>query len=110
MARILLDRRENHGGVGRYGRVLEEGLAARPDVVLATIHAGTGLTSLLRRPYTPWGRAYVRVAAKRSAVELIHSPHLELPPRLPGVRSVVTIQDLIPLEYPASMPSRLKRM
>jgi glycosyltransferase involved in cell wall biosynthesis len=45
--------------------------------------------------------------ARRLDATLVHGLHLELPRT--GVPGVVTIQDLIPLEHPASMPSPARR-
>lgn len=103
--KILLDLPLSKGGVARYGLELVEGLR-RSDPTLQI--------SLVQRPtmgvdraFTPWGRGWVGLRAAATGQRLIHGLHFELPPtRLPAV---VTVPDLIPLEFPASMPNPLYR-
>ena len=58
--------------------------------------------------FTPWGRALVGAAATRWRADVVHGLHVEAP--LGRVPSIVTVQDVIPLDVPASMPSRLRRL
>lgn len=110
MLRVLLDLRLERGGTGRYGRTLLDGLdRAVPDVEPLALTAGRGNERLGRAALTPWGRLHVRRAVRRHRPELLHGVHLELPP-LAGVPCVVTVHDLIPLEHPASLPGRLRRV
>ncbi len=53
---------------------------------------------------SPWGRASVAATARRWQPDLVHGLHVEAPPvGLAGRPAVVTIQDLIPLDHPASV-------
>lgn len=63
----------------------------------------------LWRPFAPWGRAAVAAAARRRGVDIVHGAHVEAPGRSWRGCVVVTIQDLVPLDHPASMPGRSRR-
>jgi glycosyltransferase involved in cell wall biosynthesis len=55
--------------------------------------------------FSPWGRATVSRRADRWRADLVHGLHVELAPtRVPGV---VTVQDLVPLDFPGSMRTPL---
>ncbi|HLF69336.1 MAG TPA: glycosyltransferase family 1 protein [Actinomycetota bacterium] len=104
MSRVMLDSRMPIGGAGRYARDLIAGLAELDGTfeykVLGSSGAGTAA-------FTPWGRRSVAREARRWPADLIHGLHFELPrSKLP---KVVTIQDLIPVEFPDSMPSPSRR-
>ena len=99
----------NAGGVGRYRDELVNGLV------------GTALEHeflVVRREsdsrfgwdacFAPWGLRRVRREALRSRADLLHGLHLEVP-QLATVPLVVTIPDLIPLDFPSSMPNFLYR-
>lgn len=98
-----------HAGVGRYGRGLIEGfkkLDDAPEVIV--VGRPTDLVARFGlMPFTPWARTAVGRRASRESVDLIHGLHLEVPRS--DIPSVVTIPDLIPLEFPESMPSPLRR-
>lgn len=103
MARVLLDLRFRHAGPGRYASELVAGLREAASLDLVVLEAA-GVRS---RPFTPWGSWRTRAVARRERIDLVHGLHLELPGGpIPGV---VTIQDVVPLEHPASMPSAVRR-
>ncbi|MCW2633336.1 MAG: glycosyltransferase, partial [Pseudonocardia sp.] len=99
MTRVLLDARVRVGGVGAYAAALEAGLESEPGVVVRVFSRG--------RPFRPWGRAAAAASAARWAADLVHGLHVEAPPCPQPL--VVTVPDLIPLDFPASMPSSLRR-
>jgi glycosyltransferase involved in cell wall biosynthesis len=109
---VLLDHRMGAGGVGRYGRLLARGLHdldRGPAVAVAVVRRGsTGTRRALTAPYTPWGRAWVAGAAARCAVDVVHNLSFETPPTRRPV--VVTVNDVIPLEHPRSMPNAARRV
>ncbi len=70
--------------------------------------ASSGLAKIATAPFTPWGRRSVARAAERWRADLIHGLHFEVPARS-KIPSVVTIQDLIPLDHPDSMPNPIRR-
>jgi glycosyltransferase involved in cell wall biosynthesis len=99
----------NAGGVGRYRDELVNGLRAAALghevlVVRRKRDSRIGWDAC----FVPWGLRLVAKKAVRSRADLLHGLHFEIP-RLPSVPSVVTIQDLIPLDFPASMPSLVYR-
>jgi len=97
----------DHGGVGRYGRLLIDGLRRLPDgPSLEVVERGAG-RSWAAAPFTPWARARVGRRARTSRADVLHSLHLELP-RV-EIPCVVTIHDLIPIEVEGAMPSRVRR-
>lgn len=100
--KVLLDQRISTGGVGRYGRELAEELRDLPGIEIERFTS----RGLATAPFTPWGRRAVKVKAINWGADLIHGTHFEVPSGLP---SVVTIQDVIPLEFPESMPSAARR-
>lgn len=110
MARILLDLRMQHAGVGRYGGDLADAIRSLPGgPEVCTFDAGTEIWQRLRRAvFTPWGRASVLRQARKAGVDLIHGLHLEIPDTR-EIPTVVTIQDLIPREFPDSTPNPLRR-
>lgn len=48
------------------------------------------------------------LASSRWQADLVHGLHVEIPPSL--TPTVVTVQDLIPLDFPGSMPNPLRRL
>jgi glycosyltransferase involved in cell wall biosynthesis len=108
MPGVLLDGRMAAGGVGRYRDELVAALQfVAPQLHVTVLERKT--TGRLGRdaPFTPWGRAVVARLARRAGVDLLHSLHLELPET--NAPSLVTIHDVIPLEFPPSMHSPLAR-
>lgn len=109
MARVLLDFRVQSGGAGRYGRELAAALGragADVDVHVAVFDGGRPPWSAA--PFTPWGRARVARRARAWRADLVHGLHAEAG-RPRGVPTVVTVQDLIPLDHPPSVPGALRR-
>jgi glycosyltransferase involved in cell wall biosynthesis len=107
--RVLLDARMGVGGVGRYGHLLHRGLDELSTGCDVTVleQGGGRVGGLLTAPYTPWGRRVVARRARDLPVDVVHNLSFEAPPtRLP---LAVTVNDVIPLEHPASMPSRVRR-
>lgn len=105
MSRVFLDLRVPQGGVGRYGRELYQAMTSLPGSPTFTLHEAT---SAWDAPFTPWGRRRAANLAREWGADVFHGMHFELPrSHLP---MVVTIQDLIPLTFPASMPNPLRRM
>lgn len=108
MARVLIDFRVRRGGPARYAEELLAGLAASGEVDPVVHPESYREREWLDRPFTPWGRGRASFAARAAGADLLHALHLELPrTRVP---SVVTIHDLVPLQYPASMPGRGRRL
>lgn len=104
--KVLLDLPIATGGVGRYGRDLVAGLRgtdAENDVHLLE----RPRLGVLDRAFTPWGRITVALTAAMKGVDLVHGLHFEVPRTT--TPSVVTVPDLIPLQFPPSMPSRTRR-
>lgn len=103
--KVLLDVPLARGGVGRYAAVLIEGLGLFPGAELIVLDRSR--RSFGYRAFTPWGRAAVRLHSSLVQADLVHGLHLDV---APGRRpATVTVPDLIPLEYPASMPARARR-
>lgn len=107
--KVLLDARMTVGGTARYARELSRELRSLlPSSDVVVVDRGGSLQDrLLGAPFTPWGRQRVSAAAHRARADLIHGLHFELPSS--GLPSVLTVQDLIPLIHPGSMPNPLKR-
>lgn len=104
--KVALDRRFDSGGVARYAADLGGALeTAFADVEIATITSSAGRT---RVPFSPLARRRSGRAARAAHADVFHGTHLEVPGRL-GMPAVVTIHDTIPLEWRASLPSRMKR-
>jgi glycosyltransferase involved in cell wall biosynthesis len=99
---IVLDARVRRGGPAVYARDLADGLhsVAGPDLEVRVVRAGAALR--------PWGRAAVAAVARSWGADLVHGLHVETPPVARPV--VVTIQDVVPLDYPASMPDPVRRL
>ena len=97
----------DRGGVGRYGRLLVEGLRGLPEGPEVAVVERGAKPSWTTACFTPWGRALVRRRARDTGADLLHSLHLELP-RV-QIPCVVTVHDLIPLEVEGAMPSRARR-
>ncbi|HEX2028872.1 MAG TPA: glycosyltransferase family 1 protein [Nitriliruptorales bacterium] len=95
--------------MGRYARTLVAGLQAVPDTPsLCVAQRDVGAFGEMRSaPFTPWGRGQVGRRARAWSADIVHGLHVELPRS--SVGRVVTVPDLIPLQYPASMPGRLRR-
>ena len=106
MARVLLDGRMSVGGVGRYREELVAALPStgRRDEIRVVERVSLGLDA----PFTPWGLSRVAVVAREWGADLIHGLHLEVP-KLSSGAAIVTIHDLIPLDFPASMPNPVAR-
>lgn len=103
MLKVLLDQRMDEGGAGRYGRELVQALRAMPD--------GPEIRAVTKDQappvFTSAGRRAIGRIAEQWGADVIHGLHFELPKS--DIPSVVTIQDLIPLDFPASMPNPIKR-
>ena len=107
---VLVDIRIERGGVGRYGRTLLEALPrVAPDIRPEAVLCEGAIQRLTRMPLTPWGRLSLTRDVSRRQPDVVHGTHLELP-RASGIPCVVTIQDLIPLAHPRSMPNPLRRL
>jgi len=118
--RVLLDcRMAGWSGVGRYTTGLARALAARADVELIEVCAAgeappapsgflVRTVTAAAHPFSVRGAMELGSIARKTAPELVHCPHFPTP--LPvEVPLVVTLQDLIPLTVPGSMPSLAKR-
>lgn len=92
------------GGAGRYARDLIAGLAELGGPFEYKVLGSSGVGTAA---FTPWGRRSVGREARRWSADLIHGLHFELPRS--KIPMVVTIQDLIPIEFPDSMPSPARR-
>ena len=105
--RVLLDLPLASGGIGRYAYDLRSALGTIDQRIEVSLVARPRLAPL-GGPFTPWSRviAAVRVLAARP-LDLVHGLHFDLPRS--SIPQVVTIPDLIPLQYPASMPSAFRR-
>ena len=85
-------------GIGRYTRELEQALR----------DAGVDLITLsgLRRPPAPsriaelWEHALLGRDARRTGVDVLHSPTVDLATTRAGLTYVVTLHDLVPLKHP----------
>jgi glycosyltransferase involved in cell wall biosynthesis len=109
MALFLLDGRMNAGGVGRYRDELVDGLvgsALEHEVLVVRRESDSRIG--WDACFVPWGLRRVRREALRSRADLLHGLHLEVP-QLTTVPLVVTVQDLIPLDFPSSMPNFVYR-
>lgn len=109
MIKVLCDARMDTGGAGRYTRELPRQLNLLGALSVHAIERGSGLERLLHLPFSPWGRREVYLRVRRAQPDLLHGMHFEVPARI-GVPSVLTVQDLIPLDFPAAMPNRIKRV
>lgn len=106
--RVLVDARIRGGGPEVYGRRLTAGLDRVAASVSASVVARTVGGGVLTPAFSPQGRAKVAAAAIHWRADLVHGVHVELPPvRVP---TVVTVQDLIPLDVPGSLPGPLRRL
>jgi glycosyltransferase involved in cell wall biosynthesis len=94
------------GDAYRYVNDLLACLPAAGHAALVPITSG-GRLRPWRAPFTPWGLRAVARETVRAGADLLHGLHLELAPV--DIPAVVTIHDVIPLEFPASMPSRARR-
>jgi glycosyltransferase involved in cell wall biosynthesis len=99
MIRLLMDERVRDGGVGRYARGLASGVTKDQRYMVNRVTKPSA--------FTPWGRRAVAKTAREWKADLVHGLHFEIPPA--STPTVVTIPDLIPLQYPSSMPSRARR-
>jgi alpha-1,3-rhamnosyl/mannosyltransferase len=110
MTRVFLDFRVRRGGIGRYGSELIAAIEQLPEAPeLDVFDRGPSHWSrLFRAPFTPWGRWSVFKAARESSAAIIHGLHVEVPKSNP-IPAVATIHDLIPLDFPDSMPSSIRR-
>ncbi|MFN2610463.1 MAG: hypothetical protein ABR507_06285, partial [Actinomycetota bacterium] len=108
--KVMFDHRMTQGGAGRYARELIAAIkqqTPRPRVQVfgpALDKRGKRLTAA----FTPSGRLMLGRAASHWGADIVHGLHFEIPAK-GGSKKVVTIQDLIPLDFPASMPNRLRR-
>lgn len=101
--RVLLDDRARGPGVSRFIDSLLEGfrdLPGAPELELAS-------RFIDKPPFSPSGRKAVARLAREMGANLIHGLHFETPDT--DIPTVTTVQDLIPLRHPASMPNPLKR-
>lgn len=80
-------------------------MTSLPGSPTFTLHEAT---SAWDAPFTPWGRRRAANLAREWGADVFHGMHFELPRS--DLPMVVTIQDLIPLTFPASMPNPLRRM
>lgn len=117
MTRVLLDcRMASWTGVGRYTRSLTRALAARDDVQVIQLIApgeeppamGAEAVECGHYPLSPVGMVAFGQAVSRIRPDLTHCLHFPTPSPIRHPL-VVTIHDLIPLEVPGVMPSRLRR-
>jgi glycosyltransferase involved in cell wall biosynthesis len=110
MTRAFLDFRVDQAGPGRYGRELIAAIKRLPEApeILVFDRGSSFWSRLSRAPFTPWGRWNVYKTAKANSVGIIHGLHVEVPKSNP-IPAIATIQDLIPLDYPRSMPNPARR-
>lgn len=105
--RVLLDARIRGGGPEVYAGRLSAGLRALAESSPAPIMLRAIEPGPVAPAFSPQGRATVAFTAIQWGADLVHGLHLEVPPgRVP---SIVTVQDLIPLDFPDSMPSAVRR-
>ncbi len=119
--RVLLDcRMASWSGVGRYVTGLARALAARADVELVEVCAAgetppaapgflVRAVSANRSPLSLRGAAELGTLISEVKPDLVHCPQFPTPWPI-QVPLVVTLQDLIPLTFTASMPSAVKRL
>jgi alpha-1,3-rhamnosyl/mannosyltransferase len=113
-ARIVLDARtatDHFPGIGRYTVSLARALMqVAPDLELALLHDPSAPASRLTlpdlpripcpvSPFSPRQQWAVPRILRQSGTDLYHSAYY-LMPYLPGVPSVLTYYDLIPIRYP----------
>jgi alpha-1,3-rhamnosyl/mannosyltransferase len=106
---VLLDARVRRGGPEVYARRLVAGLRSldgSPVEILVTGLLGS-VGPTMAPALSPWGRGLVAATAARRGADLVHGLHVDAPPGRPP--SVVTVQDLIPLDVPGSVPSGVAR-
>jgi glycosyltransferase involved in cell wall biosynthesis len=109
MARFLLDGRLGVGGVGRYRDELIAALCSgAPEHEFLLVTRRGRLRLGLDAPFTPWAARAVATRAVRWAADLVHGLHMEVP-KVASVPSIVTVPDLIPLEFPATMRNPVHR-
>ncbi len=96
---IVLDARMRRGGGDRYATELCARLPATGHAAFRPVTKPA--------PYTPWGLWAVARECARAGADLLHGLHVEVAPV--ATPAVVTIHDLIPLEFPATMPGRTHR-
>jgi glycosyltransferase involved in cell wall biosynthesis len=120
--RIALDlRRINNPGIGRYMKCLTEAVLAQApehDYLLIMPPEGEGLISAAARVekiappiqyYSVREQVDLPRILRRHRVDLLHSPHFNLPLIRP-CPTVVTLHDVIYLACPGDMPSRAGRL
>lgn len=118
--KVLLDcRMASWSGVGRYTVGLTRALAARADVELVQVctegdspptREGPRIQTITstQHPLGLKGALELGHIQRRSAPDLVHCLHFPTP--VPAQAPlVVTLQDLIPLVFPASMPATTRR-
>jgi glycosyltransferase involved in cell wall biosynthesis len=102
-------------GIGRYARALLEALARVAPTLPMTLLTQAGAERLalpqarwLEAPpiFSPASQVQIPWLARRSGATLFHAPYY-LYPYLVPLPTVVTIHDLIPLEYPEMIPAGL---
>ncbi|HEX2192801.1 MAG TPA: glycosyltransferase family 1 protein [Acidimicrobiales bacterium] len=96
---IVLDARMRRGGGDRYVTELCAHLPATGQAALRLVTEPA--------PYRPWGLWAVARECARAGADLLHGLHVEVAPV--AAPAVVTIHDVLPLEFPASMPGRARR-
>ncbi len=111
-ARVL---RPHFPGIGRYARALLEALARIAPALPMTLLTEGGAERLalpkarwLEAPpiFSPMGQVQLPWLARRSGATLFHAPYYLFPYLVP-LPTVVTIHDLIPLDYPEMIPAGL---
>ncbi|MEK6649909.1 MAG: glycosyltransferase family 1 protein, partial [Bacteroidota bacterium] len=113
MLKIAFDARKfGDYGIGTYIRALLDGFAvhpSQPSLTLFGLRDGAGRLSIPQNwsfrsvPYRPYGLGeFFRMGAevRGSRCDLFHSPHYTVP-LSPGIPTIVTVQDLIQLRFPA---------
>jgi glycosyltransferase involved in cell wall biosynthesis len=94
---LLLVRAMVGGGVERYGTDLAQALGA--------LQSNRPLVVEVGMPMDPWAQLVISFRTTRA--QIVHSTHLQTPRT--GLPVVTTVHDVIPLDHPSSMPSRLRR-